>query len=124
MSNSCTLRCHIFCKCEGFSTFLAYWHISYGSFDCIVVASMLVLERVEVEVIVEKMSVQELMEALLVDDVVLKKVEVGVVNTEAVVFEELVVDTVEVGVTDVVGVVVGEDINLTGPLSLRSFLQG
>ena len=67
---------------------------------------MLVLESVEVEVIVEKMSVQELMEALLVDDVVLKKVEVGIVNAEAVVFEELVVYVVEVVVTEVVGVVV------------------
>ena len=64
------------------------------------------------------MSVQELMEALLVDDVVLKKVEVGVVDAEAVVFEELVVDLVEVGVAEVVGVVVEEDINFTGPLSL------
>ena len=72
---------------------------------------MLVLERIEVEVIVKKMSVQQLIEALLVDDVVLKKVEVGVVNVEAVVFEELVVDVVEVGITEVVGVVFGEDIN-------------
>ena len=63
-------------------------------------------------------------DALIVDDVVFKQVEVGVVNVEAVVFEELVVDVVEVGVTKLVGVVVGEDINLTGPLSLRSFLQG
>ena len=31
------------------------------------------------------------------------------------------VDVVEVGVAEVVGVVVGEDINLTGPLSLCIF---
>ena len=82
---------------------------------------MLVLERVEVEVIVEKMSVQELMEALLVDDVVLKKVEVGVVNAEAVVFEELVVDVDEVGIAQLVGVIFEEDVNFTGPLSLFIF---
>ena len=48
-------------------------------------------------------------EALIVDNVVFKKVEVGVVDAEAVVFEQLVVDVVEV--TEVVGVVFGEDIN-------------
>ena len=78
---------------------------------------MLVLERIEVEVIVKKISV----EALIVDDIVFKKVQVGIVNAEAVVFEELVVDVVEVGITEVLGVVVGEYINLTGPLSLRIF---
>ena len=78
---------------------------------------MLVLERIEVEVIVKKISV----EALIVDDVVFKKVEVGIVDEEAVVFDELVVDVVEVSITEVLGVVVGEDINLTGPLSLRIF---
>ena len=46
--------------------FLASLHISYGSFDCIVVASMLVLERIEFEVIVKKMSV----EAFIFDNVV------------------------------------------------------
>ena len=45
----------------------------------------------------------------------------GFVNADAVVFEELVVGVVEVVVTEVVGVVVGEDINLTGPLSLCIF---
>ena len=70
---------------------------------------MLVLERIDIEVIVEKMSVEELMEAFKVDDVVFKKVEVGAVDAKAVVFEELVVDVVEV--TEVVGVVFGEDIN-------------
>ena len=78
---------------------------------------MLVLDRIEVDVINEKISV----EALVVDDVVFKKVEVGVVNADAVVFEELVVGVVDVVVSEVVGVVVGEDINLTGPLSLRIF---
>ena len=68
---------------------------------------MLVLEKIEVEVIVKKMSV----EAFIFDNVVFKKVEVGVVDAEAVVFEELVVDVVEVGITEVVGVVFGEDIN-------------
>ena len=50
-----------------------------------------------------------------------KKVEVGAVDAKAVVFEELVVDVVQVGVAKVVCVVVGEDINLTGPLSLGIF---
>ena len=66
---------------------------------------MLVLERIEVEVIVKKTSV----DAFIFDTVVFKKVEVGVVDAEAVVFEQLVVDVVEV--TEVVGVVFGEDIN-------------
>ena len=41
---------------------------------------------------------------MIVDDVVFKKVEVGVVDAEAVVFEELVVYVVEVGITEVVGI--------------------
>ena len=61
------------------------------------------------------------MKALIVDDVVFKKVEAGVVDTKAVVSEELVVDVVEVGVAEVVGVVVEEDVNFTGPLSLFIF---
>ena len=78
---------------------------------------MLVLERIEVEVIVKKMSV----EAFIFDNVVFKKVEVDVVDAEAVVFEELVVDVVEVVFIEVLGVVVGDYINLTGPLSLCIF---
>ena len=62
---------------------------------------MLVLERIKVEVIVKKMSV----EAFIFDNVVFKKVEVGLVDAEAVVFEELVVDVDEVGVAQLVGVI-------------------
>ena len=78
---------------------------------------MLVLERIEVEVIVKKISV----EALIVDDIVFKKVQVGIVDAEAVVFEELVVDVDEVGVAQLVGVIFEEDVNFTGPLSLFIF---
>ena len=81
----------------------------------------MVLERTKVEFIVVKMSVEEAMEALIVDDVVSDKFEVGVVDAEAIVGEKLVVDVVELGVAEVVAVVVKEDIKLTVPLKLQFF---
>ena len=74
---------------------------------------MLVLERIEVEFIVENLSVEEALEAMIVDDIVSDKFEVGVVNAEAIVGEQLVVYVVEVGVAEVVGVVEEEDIKLS-----------
>ena len=100
---------------------LASRHISQGSFGVILVASILVLERTDVEFIVEKMSVEEALGAMIVDDVVSDKFEVGVVDAEAIVGEELVVDAFEVGVAKLVGVVVEEDIKFIGPLSLCIF---
>ena len=73
---------------------------------------MLVLERIEVEFIVENLSVEEALEAMIVDDIVSDKFEVGVVDAEAIVGEELVVYVVEVGVAEVAGVVEEEDIKL------------
>ena len=74
---------------------------------------MLVLERIEVEFTVENMSVEEPLEAMIVDDIVSDEFEVGVVDAEAIVGEELVVDVVEAGVAEVVGVVEEEDIKLS-----------
>ena len=71
---------------------------------------MLVLERIEIEFIVENLSVKDALEAMLVDDIVSDKFEVGVVDAEAIVGEELVVDVVQVGDAEVVGFVVEEDI--------------
>ena len=65
---------------------------------------MLVLERIEVEFIAENMSVEEALEAMIVDDIMSDKIEVGFVNAEAIVGEELVVGVVEVGVAEVIGV--------------------
>ena len=81
----------------------------------------MVLERTKVEFIVVKMSVEEAMEALIVDDVLSDKFEVGVVDAKAIVGEKLVVDVVELGVAEVVAVVVKEDIKLTVPLKLQFF---
>ena len=65
---------------------------------------MLVLERIDVEFIVENMAVEEALEAMIVDDIMSDKFEVGFVNAEAIVGEELVVGVAEVGVAEVIDV--------------------
>ena len=66
----------------------------------------LVLKRIEVDVMVEKMFIGELLAALIVEDVVVDKVEVGLAKVIGFVAKEFVVD---VGIAETAGVVVQED---------------
>ena len=54
--------------------------------------SRLVLKRIEVEVMAEKMSIKELMAALIVEDVLVDKVKVGLAKVMGIVAKEFVVD--------------------------------
>ena len=66
----------------------------------------LVLKRIEVDVMVEKMFIGELLAALIVEDVVVDKFEVGLAKVIGLVAKEFVVD---VGIAETAGVVVEED---------------
>ena len=65
--------------------------------------------RIEVEVMAEKMSIKELMAALIVEDVLVDKVKVGLAKVMGFVAKEFVVDVVDVGIAETAGVFVEED---------------